>query len=526
MADKKEKERPQWELIQAKTFKKWCNMYLKRKDFPIIEGPINEAFDNGITLMQLVHALYDIKIPKHNPAKRCKLRPMKLDNVNQALAMLEDPPPNGAQVKTNYLKNVNILDKDWKMILGMVWAIILDYNIKGIGDEKTKNAKQGLLIWCQKKTKGYAKVDGKIRNFTSDWKNGLAFAALVNRHYPDKMAYDPNGDPKDVMEEAFKVCESLGVERLLDVEDMLVAPDDKSVMTYVSELYKVFSDTDMKEKSAEHVRKFLDFLRKMRALESDYETRAEAWTESAKNQIAEFEESKMAENQTEASEVLNKYKQYILNQFPKMVAERIELEELYTNIQAQLKVNKRVRYETTITPDKLEEVYKKLEEAQDAHYVQARDAKVKFVQALEADKITEDQIKEWNEAFDHFDVNKNDYLEFDEFSAALKAVGVPLTEAGEKKSFKQLATEETATEPACLTRDKFLGFLENMYTASDTPESILASMDMLGKSTALTESDLKQPPLDDEDRKFLLANMKQEEDGTYNFKALVDSQFS
>jgi hypothetical protein len=48
------------------------------------------------------------------------------------------------------------------MILGMVWAIILDFQIKGISVEE-KSAKEGLLLWCQKKTKGYRDVS--IDNF-------------------------------------------------------------------------------------------------------------------------------------------------------------------------------------------------------------------------------------------------------------------------------------------------------------------------------------------------------------------------
>merc|ERR1719192_475393 len=124
-----------------------------------------------------------------------------MDNVNVAMKMLEK-----ADIRTYHLKATNLLDSDFKMILGMVWAIILDFNIKGIGDENT-NAKQGLLLWCQKKTKGYDKVDGDIKNFSSDWKSGLAFTALIHRHYPNLIEYDTSKQPEDLLEEAFKVCE-------------------------------------------------------------------------------------------------------------------------------------------------------------------------------------------------------------------------------------------------------------------------------------------------------------------------------
>jgi hypothetical protein len=52
------------------------------------------------------------------------MRPHKLDNIALALKMVED-----AQVKTNFLKSVHLADKDLKMILGMIWAIILDFQV-------------------------------------------------------------------------------------------------------------------------------------------------------------------------------------------------------------------------------------------------------------------------------------------------------------------------------------------------------------------------------------------------------------
>lgn len=59
------------------------------------------------------------------------MRPHKLDNITMALKMVED-----AKVKTNFLKSTHLIDKDLKMILGMIWAIILDYQIKGISVEE------------------------------------------------------------------------------------------------------------------------------------------------------------------------------------------------------------------------------------------------------------------------------------------------------------------------------------------------------------------------------------------------------
>lgn len=49
------------------------------------------------------------------------------------------------------------------------------------------NASQSLLAWCREVTKNYRGV--KITNFTTSWRNGLAFCAILHHFRPDIM-YD------------------------------------------------------------------------------------------------------------------------------------------------------------------------------------------------------------------------------------------------------------------------------------------------------------------------------------------------
>ena len=59
------------------------------------------------------------------------------------------------------------------MILGLVWALILHYQIEmGI---KQKPTKEPLLVWIQT-----VLPDNSINNLTSDWSDGRNLSALVN----------------------------------------------------------------------------------------------------------------------------------------------------------------------------------------------------------------------------------------------------------------------------------------------------------------------------------------------------------
>ncbi|XP_054426853.1 EH domain-binding protein 1-like protein 1 isoform X4 [Pteronotus mesoamericanus] len=100
------------------------------------------------------------------------------------------------------------------------------------------SSSQSLLEWCKEVTAGYRGV--RITNFTTSWRNGLAFCAILHRFYPDKIDY-ASLDPLNIKQnnkQAFDGFAALGVSRLLEPADMVLlsVPDKLIVMTYLCQI--------------------------------------------------------------------------------------------------------------------------------------------------------------------------------------------------------------------------------------------------------------------------------------------------
>ncbi|XP_066528600.1 EH domain-binding protein 1 isoform X9 [Hoplias malabaricus] len=109
------------------------------------------------------------------------------------------------------------------------------------------NASQSLLVWCREVTKNYRGV--KITNFTTSWRNGLAFCALLHHFRPDLIDYKAL-NPQDIKEnnkKAYDGFASLGISRLLEPADMvlLAIPDKLTVMTYLYQIRAHFSGEEL-----------------------------------------------------------------------------------------------------------------------------------------------------------------------------------------------------------------------------------------------------------------------------------------
>ncbi|XP_070952101.1 dystonin isoform X34 [Macaca nemestrina] len=228
-----ERYKDERDKVQKKTFTKWINQHLMK-----VRKHVNDLYEDlrdGHNLISLLEVLSGDTLPR----EKGRMRFHRLQNVQIALDYLKR-----RQVKLVNIRNDDITDGNPKLTLGLIWTIILHFQISDIhvtGESEDMSAKERLLLWTQQATEGYAGI--RCENFTTCWRDGKLFNAIIHKYRPDLIDMNTVAVQSNLanLEHAFYVAEKIGVIRLLDPEDVDVSsPDEKSVITYVSSLYDAF----------------------------------------------------------------------------------------------------------------------------------------------------------------------------------------------------------------------------------------------------------------------------------------------
>ncbi|XP_061760709.1 dystrophin isoform X2 [Nerophis ophidion] len=226
------------EDVQKKTFTKWVNSQLSKTGKPPVEDLFSDLCD-GRRLLELLQGLAGHELVR---LEKGSSRVHSLNNVNRALQILQKN-----KVELVNIGAIDIVDGNHKLILGLIWSIILHWQVKDVMKEvmaglQQTNSEKILLSWVRQNTSQYPKVN--VVNFSSSWNDGLAFNALIHSHRPelfDWSSVEAKASVIDRLEHAFSTAEQhLGIDRLLDPEDVAVPhPDKKSVIMYVTSLFQV-----------------------------------------------------------------------------------------------------------------------------------------------------------------------------------------------------------------------------------------------------------------------------------------------
>uniref|UniRef100_A0A665W9A7 Microtubule actin crosslinking factor 1 n=1 Tax=Echeneis naucrates TaxID=173247 RepID=A0A665W9A7_ECHNA len=354
--------------VQKKTFTKWVNKHLikVRKHITDLYEDLRDGHNlisllevlSGVTLrpqednfITSLHCRLNSALFMHSaPREKGRMRFHRLQNVQIALDFLKQ-----RQVKLVNIRNDDITDGNPKLTLGLIWTIILHFQISEIyvsGESGDLTAKEKLLLWSQQATEGYPGL--RCVNFTSSWSDGRMFNALLHRYRPDliDMEVVSRQSNRDNLEQAFEIAESLGVTRLLDAEDVDVpSPDEKSVITYVSSIYDAFPKIpEGGEGIAAH---------EVDQHWSEYQSRFSSLLQWSRQHRALMANKNFPQNPVELKALYNEYVHFKETEIPAKEIEKGHIEHLYKLLEVWIEFG-RIKLPQGLHPNDLEEEWGKL----------------------------------------------------------------------------------------------------------------------------------------------------------------------
>eukprot|EP00026_Physarum_polycephalum_P002538 Phypoly_transcript_02545.p1 GENE.Phypoly_transcript_02545~~Phypoly_transcript_02545.p1 ORF type:complete len:888 (+),score=160.21 Phypoly_transcript_02545:83-2746(+) len=214
-----------WIDVQKKTFAGWANTFLRERIMKIKD--FDTDLQDGVHLNNLLEIISQKKLPKF--IAHPKSRFQKIENVVIGIKFIQSQG-----LKLVSIGAEDIADGNVKLTLGLLWTLILRYQIQNIEAEgHDETPKAALLAWCRKRLQPYGIT---VNDFDSSWQDGRALCALTDSLQVGCLRMDTiSNDPLTDATRAINTAQDLfGIPQILDPYDLVTIPDDLSIMTYLS----------------------------------------------------------------------------------------------------------------------------------------------------------------------------------------------------------------------------------------------------------------------------------------------------
>lgn len=237
-----------WVALQHKTMARWINSKI---DNTVTDLRLDLL--DGLVLVKLINKIVQEIADKNPQTKLYCLHPVyekpkfklqKYENVNDFLQFLQ------VVLKINIcnISADNIVEGNLKLILGLIWSIFVFSTTNFIASSYEGNSffkiKEILLEWVNSIT--HKRGLTKVTNFDRDWsleinRPDLIFLGILDYYLPLEIRVEPSSKRLQNMTKVFEIAKTLSIPQLADLEDFtLFVPDEKCVVTYVLEWFKVF----------------------------------------------------------------------------------------------------------------------------------------------------------------------------------------------------------------------------------------------------------------------------------------------
>ncbi|XP_035800589.1 calmin isoform X2 [Amphiprion ocellaris] len=272
--------------VQERTFTRWMNVFLQRRDPPVEVHDLFADIQDGRILMVLLEELSGCKLLYRFRSSSHRI--FRLNNISKALAFLDD-----RHVKLFGIDASGVADGTASVVLNLIWNIIVHFQVKEVtgglqrhsslsslsvssypsssdlstspddagsfscstlpskGRKAAREPKyhgkaiKTLLLWVQRCTSKYGV---EVNDFGKSWRSGLAFLALIKSINPGlvDLRESLSREPRENIQLAFMTAhQSLEIPPLLEPEDVMCSsPDEQSIITYVSMFLGHHSSTD------------------------------------------------------------------------------------------------------------------------------------------------------------------------------------------------------------------------------------------------------------------------------------------